>query len=141
MHELEEGNLAWGDSTQLALNRLSASQVSMINSQSVSQKKFCKYFKHFMTAIMGSTNTTVVSVEDKDAQLIILKISVILKIRNEKKVLHLLHRGRANHLDMENVLLGVFLNIQVLIVSQLTGQLVHNIQLVLIWVVTLKMLK
>ena len=44
MHELEEGNLSWGDSTQWALNRLSASQVSMINSQSVSQKKFCKYF-------------------------------------------------------------------------------------------------
>ena len=43
MHELEEGNLTWGDATQWALNRLSVSQVSMINSQSVSQKKFCKY--------------------------------------------------------------------------------------------------
>ena len=27
MHELEEGNLSWADSTQWALNRLSASQV------------------------------------------------------------------------------------------------------------------
>ena len=46
MHELEEGNLAWGDSTQWALNRLSASQVSMLGSHSasLSQKKFCKYF-------------------------------------------------------------------------------------------------
>ena len=31
MHELEEGNLTWNDSTQWALNRLSASQVSLIN--------------------------------------------------------------------------------------------------------------
>ena len=32
MHELEEGNLSWADSTQWALNRLSASQVSLVNS-------------------------------------------------------------------------------------------------------------
>ena len=46
MHELEEGNLTWNDSTQWALNRLSASQVSLINSHSAppSLKKFCKYF-------------------------------------------------------------------------------------------------
>ena len=46
MHELEEGNLAWSDSTQWALNRLSASQVSLISSHSAppSQKKLCKYF-------------------------------------------------------------------------------------------------
>ena len=46
MHGLEEGNLAWGDSTQWALNRLSVSQVLMIGSHSalLSQKKFCKYF-------------------------------------------------------------------------------------------------
>ena len=103
MHELEEGNLAWGDSTQWAFNRLSASQVSMINSQSVSQKNLCKYFNEVlvrMTAIMGSTNITVVSVEGKGAQLVTLKISAILKIRNKRKVLHLLHRGRVNHLDM-----------------------------------------
>ena len=36
MHELEEGNLSWADSTQWALNRLSASQVSLVNAQSVS---------------------------------------------------------------------------------------------------------
>ena len=46
MHELEEGNLTWNDSTQWALNRLSASQVSLINSHSAPSalKKFCKYF-------------------------------------------------------------------------------------------------
>ena len=46
MHELEEGNLAWSDSTQWALKRLSVSQVSLISSHSApsSQKKFCKYF-------------------------------------------------------------------------------------------------
>ena len=46
MHELEEGNLTWNDSTQWALNRLSVSQVSLINSHSAppSLKKFCKYF-------------------------------------------------------------------------------------------------
>ena len=44
MHELEEVNLTWGDSMPWALNKLSTSQVSMINTQYVSQKKFCKYF-------------------------------------------------------------------------------------------------
>ena len=46
MLELEEGNLAWSDCTQWALNRLSASQVSLISSHSApsSLKKFCKYF-------------------------------------------------------------------------------------------------
>ena len=39
-----EGNLSWGDATQWALNRLSASQVSIINSHSTSQKKPCRYF-------------------------------------------------------------------------------------------------
>ena len=44
MHELEEGNLSWADSTQWALNRLSASQVSLVNAQSVSQKRLCRYY-------------------------------------------------------------------------------------------------
>ena len=44
MHELEEGNLSWADSTQWVLNRLSASQVSLVNSQSVSQKRQCRYY-------------------------------------------------------------------------------------------------
>ena len=44
MHELEEGNLSWADSTQWALNRLSASQVSLVNSQLVSQKRMCHYY-------------------------------------------------------------------------------------------------
>ena len=46
MHELEEGNLAWSDFTQWALNRLSVSQVSWISSHFApsSQNKFCKYF-------------------------------------------------------------------------------------------------
>ena len=44
MHDLEEGNLSWADSTQWAINRLSASQVSLVNSQSVSQKRLCRYY-------------------------------------------------------------------------------------------------
>ena len=44
MHELEEGNLSWADSTQWALKRLSASQVSLVNAQSVSQKRLCRYY-------------------------------------------------------------------------------------------------
>ena len=46
MHELKEGNLTWNDSTQWEQNRLSALQVSLINSHSAppSLKKFCKYF-------------------------------------------------------------------------------------------------
>ena len=44
MHELKEGNLSWADSTQWALNRLSASQVSLVNFQSVSQKRLCCYY-------------------------------------------------------------------------------------------------
>ena len=30
MHEVEDGNLTWGDSTQWALNRLSASQIAIM---------------------------------------------------------------------------------------------------------------
>ena len=44
MHDLEEGDLTWGDVTQWALNRLTASQVSLINSQSTAEKKPCCYF-------------------------------------------------------------------------------------------------
>ena len=53
MHELEEGSLTWADATQWALNRLSASQIAMANSNITSatphnnytqQKKVCKYF-------------------------------------------------------------------------------------------------
>ena len=44
MHDLEEGNLSWADLTQWAINRLSASQVSLVNSQSVSQKRLCRYY-------------------------------------------------------------------------------------------------
>ena len=52
MHEVEEGRLAWGDATQWALNRLSASQIAMANAnltsssgnQQLQHKKLCKYF-------------------------------------------------------------------------------------------------
>ena len=53
MHEFEEGSLTWADATQWALNRLSASQIAMANSNITSatphnnytqQKKVCKYF-------------------------------------------------------------------------------------------------
>ena len=33
MHEVEEGRLAWSDATQWALNRLSASQITLVNSR------------------------------------------------------------------------------------------------------------
>ena len=52
MHEVEEGRLTWGDATQWALNRLSASQIAMANTnltsssgyQKLQHKKLCKYF-------------------------------------------------------------------------------------------------
>ena len=47
MHDLEEGNLGWQDTSQWSLNRISASQISMasISSNSATQaKKICKYF-------------------------------------------------------------------------------------------------
>ena len=47
MHDLEEGNLHWDDATQWAINRLSASQMSMANSQLTQQhnsKKTCKFY-------------------------------------------------------------------------------------------------
>ena len=48
MHELEQGNLQWGDATQCALNRLSTSQIAMANSSHLNPqsttKKVCKYY-------------------------------------------------------------------------------------------------
>ena len=50
MHDIEEGRLTWADSTQWAINRLSASQIAMANSQVTSQgqyqgqKKVCRYY-------------------------------------------------------------------------------------------------
>ena len=47
MHDLEEGNLHWNDATQWAINRLSALQMSMANSQFTQQynsKKICKFY-------------------------------------------------------------------------------------------------
>ena len=47
MHDLEEGHLGWHDSTQWAINRLSASQISIANSQvahPTQPKKICKFF-------------------------------------------------------------------------------------------------
>ena len=47
-----------------------------------------------MIAIMVFTNITVVSVEGKDVKQTTVKITVTLKIKNKKKVLHLLPRGK-----------------------------------------------
>ena len=49
MHDIEEGRLTWADSTQWAINRLSASQIAMANSQVTSQgqyqgQKVCHYY-------------------------------------------------------------------------------------------------
>ena len=48
MHEVEQGMLGWDNSTQWSLNRLSASQIAMANSQVVTNssvsKKVCKYY-------------------------------------------------------------------------------------------------
>ena len=54
MHEVEDGTLTWGNSTQLALNRLSASQITVMNSQVVAghgssnsgqvSRKVCRYY-------------------------------------------------------------------------------------------------
>ena len=54
MHEVENGTLTWGNSTQWALNRLSASQIAVMNSQVVAShrslnsgqvtRKMCRYY-------------------------------------------------------------------------------------------------
>ena len=51
MHDLEEGNLHWDDATQWAINRLSASQMSMANfqvTQHHNPKKICKFYNEGM---------------------------------------------------------------------------------------------
>ena len=53
MHEVELGNLSWGDQMQWAINRLSASQIAMANTHiSVNQQnhrtKICRYFNEGM---------------------------------------------------------------------------------------------
>ena len=47
MTEVEEGRLSWEDTTQWALNRVSASQIAVLNSQSIhntSKVRVCKFF-------------------------------------------------------------------------------------------------
>ena len=47
MTEVEEGRLAWDDTTQWALNRVSSSQIAVLNSQNVStsaKSRVCKFF-------------------------------------------------------------------------------------------------
>ena len=48
MHEVEEGNLSWADSTQWAINRLSSSQIALAHTQTSTQqagnRRPCKFF-------------------------------------------------------------------------------------------------
>ena len=48
MHQVEEGHLSWTDSTQWAINRLSASQVALADTQTTTQsappRRPCRYF-------------------------------------------------------------------------------------------------
>ena len=44
MHEVEDGRLRWNDPTQWSLNRLGASQISMVNQQTAPQRKVCRYY-------------------------------------------------------------------------------------------------
>ena len=55
MHEIEEGSLQWSDTTQWSLNRISASQLAMMNFQGNSQtKKTCKYYNEDKCTHEGS---------------------------------------------------------------------------------------
>ena len=48
MHQVEEGTLAWADSTQWAINRLSASQIALAHQQPLPptavNRRPCKYY-------------------------------------------------------------------------------------------------
>ena len=47
MHEVEKGRLTWSDATQWAVNRLSASQVALVNSCTLSQQqkgRTCRFY-------------------------------------------------------------------------------------------------
>ena len=48
MHEVEEGNLSWADSTQWAINRLSSSQIALAHTQTSAQqsanRRPCKFY-------------------------------------------------------------------------------------------------
>ena len=72
MTEVEEGRLTWDDTTQWALNRVSSSQIAVLNSQNVSQ--------------MESTSTFVHSVLSKDVLCLIWKPSaqprMVVNLRN-----------------------------------------------------------
>ena len=100
IHELEEGNLPWGDSTQWALNRLSASQVSMIGSHSASlSQKFCKYFNEGSCTHEGHHGLYKHNCSFCDRQERTANHSVTLKIRNKKDHQLLPVRGQVYHLD------------------------------------------
>ena len=47
MHKVEKGRLTWSDATQMALNRLIASQVALLNSLTLLQQqkeRTCKFY-------------------------------------------------------------------------------------------------
>ena len=47
MMEVEEGRLSWDDTTQWALNRVSSSQIALLNSQNLnttSKSRVCKFY-------------------------------------------------------------------------------------------------
>ena len=82
MHEVEDGHLGWNDATQWSLNHLSASQISMVNQQTVPQKKVTiMKFHAVMIVIMVSFVTTVLSVLNMVVMFLIQRSSVLPRIK------------------------------------------------------------
>ena len=91
MHELEESLLTWADATQSSLNRLSASQMSMANSNIATTSITTSHLKEkfanismtvrvdlLMTITMATTDTFVLSVHVRDGIWDILRSNVRL---------------------------------------------------------------
>ena len=81
MHEVEDGCLGWNDATQWSLNRLSASQISMVNQQTVPQKKVCCYYNEGSCSHDGHHGQfliTVLSVLNMVIMFLIQRSSVLL---------------------------------------------------------------
>ena len=61
MHDLEEGNLTWQDSTLWSLNRLSASQISMVSVHSTQPSQLKKKYASTSMRAFVPTNRNIVS--------------------------------------------------------------------------------
>ena len=102
MHDIEEGRLTWADSTQWAINRLSASIVkSQVKVNTKVRRRFVAIITKatvLMKEITGSLGITVLFVQNRDETTLIQKLSIKSVYLNRKDKIRI-NRGQVLHLN------------------------------------------